>query len=124
MVMPGSHMSAIAKHRLKAGFDYSITPEWKIGADLVYTAGAWVRGDEINAFGTLSPYATVNLRTSYQVTKNFQIYGLIDNVGDTRTRNFAIFYDTTAIPFLFMTNPRQTSLGPPTGFYGGAKVTF
>ncbi len=124
LVEPGSHMSSIAKHRLKAGFDYSITPEWKIGADLVYTAGAWVRGDEINAFGTLSPYATVNLRTSYQVTKNFQIYGLIDNVGDTRTRNFAIFYNTTAIPFLDMTNPRQTSLGPPTGFYGGAKVTF
>ncbi len=124
LVTPGAHMSSIAKHRLKAGFDYSITPEWKIGADLVYTAGAWVRGDEINAFGTLSPYATVNLRTSYQVTKNFQIYGLIDNVGDTRTRNFAVFYDTTAIPFLFMTNPRQTSLGPPTGFYGGAKVTF
>jgi len=124
MVMPGSHMNAVAKHRLKAGFDYSITPEWKIGADLVYTAGAWVREDEINAFGTLSPYATVNLRTSYQVTKNFQIYGLIDNVGDTRTRNFAVFYNTTAIPFLDMTNPRQTSLGPPTGFYGGAKVTF
>jgi len=124
MVMPGSHMSAVAKHRLKAGFDYFLTPEWKIGADLVYTAGAWVREDEINAFGTLSPYATVNLRTSYQVTKNFQIYGLIDNVGDTRTRNFAIFYNTTAIPFLDMTNPRQTSLGPPTGFYGGAKVTF
>jgi iron complex outermembrane receptor protein len=124
MVMPGSHMSAVAKHRLKAGFDYSITPEWKIGADLVYTAGAWVREDEINAFGTLSPYATVNLRTSYQLTKNFQVYGLIDNVTDTRTRNFAIFYNTTAIPFLDMTNPRQTSLGAPTGFYGGAKVTF
>ena len=117
-------MTSIAKHRLKAGFDYSITPEWKIGADLVYTSGPWVRGDEINAFGTLSPYATVNLRTSYQVTKNFQVYGLIDNVGNTRTRNFAGFYNTTAIPFLFMTNPRQTSLGPPIGFYGGAKVTF
>ncbi len=58
------------------------------------------------------------------MTKNFQIYGLIDNVGDTRTRNFAIFFNTTAIPFLDLTNPRQTSLGPPTGIYGGAKVTF
>ena len=86
LVEPGSHMSSIAKHRLKAGFDYSITPEWKIGADLVYTAGAWVRGDEINAYGTLSPYATVNLRTSYQVTKNFQIYGLIDNVVNTHAQ--------------------------------------
>jgi len=50
------------------------------------------------------------------VTKNFQIYGLIDNVTDTRTRNFAIFYDTTAIPFLFMTNPRQNLARPADGF--------
>ena len=55
LVTPGAHMSSVAKHRLKAGFDYSITSEWKIGADLVYTAGAWIRGDEINAFGTLAP---------------------------------------------------------------------
>ena len=124
LVTPGAHMSSVAKHRLKAGFDYSITSAWKIGADLVYTAGAWIRGDEINAFGTLPGHATVNLRSSYQLTKNFQVYGLIDNVGDTRAHNFGVFYDTTAIPFLSLTNPRQVSVGAPTGFYGGAKLTF
>ncbi|MGA8172027.1 MAG: TonB-dependent receptor, partial [Methylocystis sp.] len=124
LVTPGAHMTSVPKHRLKAGFDYALTPEWKVGADLVYTAGAWIRGDEINAFGTQPGYATVNLRSSYQLTKNFQVYGLIDNVGDTRTRNFGVFYNTTAIPFLDMTNPRQVSVGAPIGFYGGAKVTF
>ena len=94
LVMPGSHLTSVPKHRLKGGFDYALTKEWKIGMDVVYSAGNWVRGDEINAFGTLPSYATVNLRSSYQLTKNFQIYGLIDNIGGVRARSFATFFDT------------------------------
>ncbi len=124
LVMPGSHMTSIPKQRLKGGFDYALTKEWKIGMDVVYSAGNWVRGDEINAFGTLPSYATVNLRSSYQVTKNFQIYGLIDNVGGVRGRSFATFFDTQAIPFLNFVDPRQVSISAPTGFFAGAKMTF
>ncbi|ARN83386.1 TonB-dependent receptor [Methylocystis bryophila] len=124
LVMPGSHMTSIPKHRLKGGFDYALTKEWKVGMDVVYTAGNWVRGDEINAFGTLPSYATVNLRSSYQLTKNFQVYGLIDNVGGARGRSFGTFFNTTQIPFLSFSDPRQVSITAPTGFYAGAKMTF
>ncbi len=124
LVTPGAQLTSVARHRLKGGFDYSITPEWKVGADVVYASGAYVRGDEINQFGTLPSYATVNLRTSYQVTKNVQIYGLIENAGNTRIRSFGTFFNTTQIPFLSFADPRQVSIGPPLGLYGGAKVTF
>ena len=124
LVMPGSHMTSIPRQRLKGGFDYALTKEWKIGMDVVYSAGNWVRGDEINAFGTLPSYATVNLRSSYQVTKNFQVYGLIDNVGGVRARTFATFFDTQAIPFLYFSNPRSVSISAPTAFFAGAKLTF
>jgi len=124
LVTPGAHLTSVAKHRLKAGFDYSITSEWKVGADAVYASGPWVRGDEINSFGTLSPYATVNLRTSYQLTKNFQIYGLVENATNQRARTFGTFFNTTQIPFLSFSDPRQVSVGTPIGFYGGAKLTF
>jgi len=124
LVTPGAHLTSIAKHRLKAGFDYFITPEWSVGADLVYASGPWLRGDEINAFGTLSPYATVNLRSSYRVGKNLEIYGLIENVGNTRARTFGTFFNTTQIPFLSFSDPRQVSIGAPIGFYGGAKIFF
>ncbi len=124
LVTPGAHMTSVPKHRLKSGFDYALTSEWKIGADVVFSAGTWVRGDEINAFGTLPSYATVNLRSSYQVTKNFQIYGLIENVGGTRVKGFGTFFNTTQIPFLSFADPRQVSISAPIGFFGGAKVTF
>jgi len=114
----------VAKHRLKGGFDYALTPEWKVGADVVYAAGTWVRGDEINAFGTLPSWATVNLRTSYQLTKNLQIYGLIENAGNTRARTFGTFFNTTQLPFISFSDPRQVSISAPFGIYGGVKVTF
>ena len=124
LVMPGSHMTSVPKHRLKAGFDYAVTKDWKIGADVVYAAGTWVRGDEINAFGTLPSYATINLRSSYQVTKNIEIYGLIENASNTHARSFATFFNTTQIPFLSFADPRQVSINAPISFFGGAKLTF
>jgi iron complex outermembrane recepter protein len=124
LVTPGAHLTGAPKHRLKAGFDYALTNEWKIGADLVFAAGTWVRGDEINAFGTMPSYATLNLRSSYQVTKNVQLYGLIDNVTNTRARSFGTFFNTTQIPFLSFSDPRMVSVSPPIGFFAGAKVTF
>ena len=123
-VTPGANLTSISRHRLKAGFDWAVTPEWKVGADVVYASGPFMRGDEINRFGTLSPSALVNLRASYQVTKNFEVYGLIENVANTRARRFGAFFDTTSIPFLPFADPRLVSIGPPIGFYGGAKVSF
>jgi len=124
LVTPGSHMTSVPKHRLKAGFDYALTKEWKVGADLVFVAVNYIRGDEINAFGTLPSYATINLRSSYQLTKNLEIYGLIENVSNTRARTFGTFFSTTDIPFLAFSDPRQVSISPPIGFFGGAKVMF
>lgn len=124
MVTPGAHLTSVPRHRLKAGADYAITPLWRVGADVVYSTGPWIRGDEINRAGTLSPYALVNLRTSYQLSPNLQLYGLLENVANTRTRSFGAFFDTNDISFLAFNNPRMVSLGPPLGVYGGVKFTY
>ncbi|WP_330084526.1 TonB-dependent receptor [Methylocystis iwaonis] len=124
MITPGANMSSIPRHRLKAGADYAVTPQWRIGGDIVYSTGGWLREDEINAFGTLSPYALINLRTSWQATPNLQFYGLIENVANVRSRSFGVFYDTAAISFLPLSNPKMVSLGPPLGLFGGVKISF
>jgi iron complex outermembrane receptor protein len=124
LINPGAHLSSIPRHRLKGGLDYALTPQWKVGGDVVYSSGPWLRGDEINFFGTLSPYAMVNLRSSFQFTPNVQVYGLIENVTNTRGRSFGTFFDTNDIRFLAFGNPRMVSLTPPIGVYGGVKVNF
>lgn len=124
MVTPGANLTSVPRHRFKAGADYAVNPLWKVGADIVYSSGPWIRGDEINFAGTLSPYAILNLRTSYQLGPNIQFYGLLENVTNTRSRSFGTFFDTNDISFLAFNNPRMVSLGPPLGIYGGVKITY
>ncbi len=124
MVTPGAHLASVPRHRIKAGVDYSITPQWKIGGDIVYTSGSYLRGDEINLLGQLPSYALVNLRTSWQATKDFQIYGLIENALDARAMTFGTLFNTTQIAFASFTNPRSVSVAPPLGAYVGAKYAF
>ncbi|MCC3247156.1 TonB-dependent receptor [Methylocystis sp. WRRC1] len=124
MVTPGANLTSVARHRFKAGADYAVTPKWSVGANVVYSSGPWIRGDEINIAGTLSPSTIVNLRTSYQLGPNIQVYGLLENVANSRTRSFGTFFDTGDISFLTFNNPRMVSLGPPLGIYGGVKITY
>jgi outer membrane immunogenic protein len=101
-----------------------VTKKWKIGGDFVYATGPYLGGDWANQFGTLSPYGVLNLRTSYNFLPNVQMYALIENVTNTRTRSFGTFYDLQAIPFLPLTNPKMVSVGPPTAFFGGMKWDY
>ena len=121
---PGAMLPSTAVHRFKTGIDYAVTKKWKIGSDFVYATGPYLGGDWANQFGTLSPYGVLNLRSSYNFLPNMQIYALIENVTNTRTRSFGTFYDTQAIPFLPLTNPRMVSVGPPTAFFAGVKWDY
>ena len=123
-VTPGAHLPSTPKHRLKAGADFALTPAWKIGGDVTYVSSAWLRGDEINLFAKLSPYALVNLRTSYQVTKEFQIYGLVENAFNARPKTFGAFFDPTQVAFANLSDPRTVSIAPPIAAYIGAKYRF
>jgi iron complex outermembrane recepter protein len=123
-VTPGARLSSVARHRIKAGADYRVTPEWKIGGDVVFASGASLRGDEINFLGRLPPYALVNLRTSYQINKQFQIYGLLENALNARAKTFGTVFNTTQIAFAPFVDPRQVSIAPPLGAYVGLKYTY
>jgi len=124
LVKPGASLPSIAHHRFKTGVDYSVTPRWRVGGDFVYASGPYLVGDWANQFGTLSPYGLLNLRTSYDLTPYLQLYALIENVTNTRSRNFGTFFETDSINFANFYNPKMVSVGPPTAFFGGMKWNF
>ena len=124
LVTPGANLTSVPRHRFKAGIDFAVNPLWKVGADFQYSSGPWIRGDEINLAGRLPSYGILNFRTSYQLGPNIQVYGLLENVTNTRARSFGTFFDTNDISFLAFNNPRMVSIGPPLGVYGGVKITY
>ena len=124
LVNPGAELPSIANHRFKTGVDYAVTRKWKVGGDFVYATGPYLASDWANQFGTLSPYGLLNLRTSYNVTPNVQFYALLENVANTRSRNFGSLFETNEIPFMSYNSPSMVSIGPPTAFYAGMKWDY
>lgn len=135
-VSPGDRLPGIPRHRFKVGFDYWITSKWKIGADAVAVSDQIFFGDEGNDNAPLAGYAKLNLHTSYDITDNIQIYGLVDNVFDARYGLFGTYFNVESAnkaaaadpslgdAFFDEDNAKTRVPGPPITAYGGVKVRF
>ncbi|MGC1585514.1 MAG: TonB-dependent receptor, partial [Rhodomicrobium sp.] len=129
-VHPGDHIPGIPAHRFKASFDYGLTDEWKIGADVVLASSQYFFGDESNQNPQLPGYGVVNLRTSYELEKNVILYGQILNLFDHKYATYGAFYDTgiynvsgqPSAPYL--TNPDTITPAQPFSVYAGIRVKF
>jgi outer membrane receptor protein involved in Fe transport len=128
-IVPGNQIPAIPRHRIKAGFDYSVTDAFKIGGNALFVSSQYFVGDESNQAPKLPGYAVFNLHASYQIDKTFQIYARVDNVFDNRYATYGRFFDTTALPNFAngganFSDPRSGSPARPRAFYTGLKATF
>ena len=47
-VHPGDRIPGVPAHKFKAGFDYGLTPRWKVGADVIAASDQILFGDESN----------------------------------------------------------------------------
>ncbi|WP_314957822.1 TonB-dependent receptor [Bradyrhizobium cosmicum] len=128
-VSPGNQLPAIPRHRVKLGIDYAVTDVWKVGGNALFVSSQYLVGDESNQYAKLPSYTVFNLHTSYQVAKNIQLYGKVDNIFDKRYATYGQFFDTGAVPNFTnggndFTDPRSLSPARPRAFYAGMRVTF
>lgn len=124
-VQKGDRMPMIPRHRFKVGADYGLTSQWRVGADLIAATSQFYRGDEGNDTKPLPGYWVVNLKTSYEVAKNFQFYGIVENVFDRRFATFGTFYDTAPLAeSRGLSDPRTITPAPPLAAYGGVRIRF
>ncbi len=132
-VEPGDNLPGIPNHKFKFGIDYEVLPGWKVGGDVVYRSSQFYFGDEINALPKISGFATIDLRTSYQVNKDVQIYGLINNAANFRGATYGTLFETDSTTNqvtggsagLFSTDdPRAITVAPPFEAFVGLKMTL
>jgi iron complex outermembrane recepter protein len=131
-VVPGDHIPGIPAHRFKIGGEYAITDAWKLGADLNVVGSQYLIHDDSNLNPKVPAYWVVNMHTSYQVTKNVEIFGLVQNLFNQRYYSAGTFFNiggfnnsTPGGPNLFTFNDPRTFLpGMPLAAYAGIRATF
>jgi outer membrane receptor protein involved in Fe transport len=128
-ILPGNRIPAVPRNRIKAGIDYSVTDDIKIGGDALFVSSQYFVGDESNQAQRLPSYAVFNLHASYQINKTFQIYARADNILDNRYASYGTFFNIGAIPNFAnggapFTDPRSVSPARPRAFYVGLRATF
>src|SRR5262249_20704506 len=131
-VIPGNHIPGIPANRLKLGAEYAITDAWKLGADVNYFGSQYLIHDDSNLNPKVPSYWVVNLHTSYQVTKNIQVFGLVQNLFNQPSYSAGTFFDTggynNSTPgganLLTFNDPRTFLPGQPLAAYAGVRATF
>ncbi|HEV2100150.1 MAG TPA: TonB-dependent receptor, partial [Stellaceae bacterium] len=126
-IQPGDRLPGIPANQLKLGVDYKLTDAWTVGGTAIYATGQFLFGDEANLTPQTPPYLVLNLHSSYQVTKNLQLFAMIENVSNATYYTFGTFSPTSAVPIIQApgaANPRSYSPAAPIGATVGIRATF
>jgi iron complex outermembrane recepter protein len=123
-VVPGDHLTGIPDFRFKLGAEYQITDPWKFGADLNVVGSQWIVGDESNQNAKIPAYWVVNLHSSYKISQNVEVFGLVRNLFDQHYYTYGTFFDVTTAPYLNLTDPRTFLPGMPFAAYLGVRGTL
>ena len=123
-VVPGDHLAGIPSYRFKLGAEYQITAPWKFGADLNVIGSQWLVGDESNQNPKVPAYWVVNLHSSYKITENLEVFGLVRNLFNLHYYANGTFFDVTSFPYLNLTDPRTFLPGMPFAAYVGVRGTL
>jgi iron complex outermembrane receptor protein len=123
LVTPGDRLPGIPQQTAKLSLDYKLTPAWIVGGEAIYESNKYLRGDEANLQRPLGGYATVDLRTSYDITRQLEFYAEAENILDRHYATFGLYGDPTGGgAFPQFTDPRFYTPAAPFGIWVGIKV--
>ena len=131
-VVPGDHIPGIPNYRFKAGAEYQVTDAWKLGADINVVGSQYLIHDDANQNPTVPAYWVVNMHTSYQLTRNVELFGLVQNLFNQHYYSAGTFASiqgftgngNPTVNLATLTDPRTFLPGMPLAIYGGMKVKF
>jgi iron complex outermembrane receptor protein len=124
-VTPGKQIPGIPRHQIKGGLDYALTPQWKVGTDVIWVGSQWYVGDDANQNVKIADYWIANLHASYQYNKQVRFYGLINNVFNRRYAAYGTYFGPDGVQFVIPnppTDPRTVTPGAPLAAYLGVNV--
>jgi outer membrane receptor protein involved in Fe transport len=131
-VHSGDRIPGIPANTVKLRVDYNPLSRWNIGTNLTYRSNIFARGDENNqdVNGSIAGYFLIDLDTTYNVTKQLQVYATVKNLLNKRYANFAIlgenFFNGPNHTFngADTTNEQFLGIGAPRGVWVGLRYAW
>jgi iron complex outermembrane recepter protein len=131
-VHSGDRIPGIPANTVKVRLDYNVFPQWNVGSNLTYRSNIFARGDENNqdVNGSIAGYFLIDLDTTYNVTKQLQVYATVKNLLNKRYANFAIlgenFFDGPNHTFNngATINEQFLGVGAPRGIWVGMRYAW
>ena len=125
LVTPGKQIPGIPLHQIKGGVDYWVTPLLKLGTDVIWVSSQWYVGDDANQNVKLADYWVANLHGSYQLTKELQLYGVVNNLFNRKFATFGTYFDPQSV-INAVSNPptdhRTVTPAQPLSVYVGLRA--
>jgi len=124
-VTPGRHIPLSPANSLKAGGDWEIMPGLSVGGDLIFTGSQYYDGDPANQNDKLPTFTTVSIHASYEVDRNWQVFGVVDNLFDDHAASYGTYFDPSNTAALFspaLSDPRTITRLQPISFQLGLKL--
>jgi iron complex outermembrane receptor protein len=119
----GDRIPGIPEHIYKAALGVDLWQRVSLGIDGIYSGNKYFRGDEANSTRPLSGYWLFNAKAEYKVTKNFALFGRVDNIFDTHYNTFGVYGQADEV-FPQFDNNRFVSPGAPRAGWIGVRLSI
>jgi outer membrane receptor protein involved in Fe transport len=131
-VHKGDRIPGIPQNTVKLRLDYAATPKWNVGSNLTYRGSIFARGDEDNqdVNGKIAGYFLIDLDTTYNITKQLQVFASVTNLLNKHYASFAIlgqnFFNGANHTFdgANPVNEQFLGIGAPRGAWVGLRYAW
>ena len=127
VVTPGRRIPLNPANTVRAGGDVNVTEAISLGGELAFTGSQYFDGDPSNLNAKLPSTVVVNLRGSWQIDPNWQLFATVDNLFDNHDALYGAYFDpfdTTGLITPALTDPRTLTLRQPASFQLGLRLKF
>ncbi|MDI1293863.1 MAG: TonB-dependent receptor [Methylobacter sp.] len=119
----GDRIPGIPEHIYKAAVGVDLWQRVSLGIDGIYSGNKVFRGDEANVTAPLAGYWVFNAKAEYKVTKNFAVFGKVDNIFDKNYNSFGVYGEADEV-FPQFDNNRFVSPGAPRAGWIGVRLSM
>jgi len=123
-VRRGDRIPGIPEHLFKASISVDLWKRVSLGINGLYSGDLFFRGDEANLTPRLSGYWLFGAIAEYKVTKNFALFGKLDNIFDAHYNSFGVYGNATEVLGDSFNNGRFVSPGAPRAGWIGVRLSM